>query len=97
MEKNPNLKKKTAVAIAYDPNEMAPKILATGKGVVAERILDHAKEADVPIHKDERLAATLSRLEIGEFIPKELYEVVAEVLVYVDRVERMKEYMGGKQ
>ena len=84
-------KVKTAVAIAYEPGEEAPKILATGKGHVAEKII--AKEQDVPFYKDSKLAATLSKLEIGDMIPPELYEVVAEILVFVDKMDRLKEKM----
>ena len=51
-------KKKTAVALSYDPEETAPKIIATGKGHLAEKIINTAKEADIPIHRDEALADT---------------------------------------
>ena len=54
--------------------------------------IEKAKEHDVPVHKDEKLAATLSKLEIGDYIPKELYGVVAEILVFVDRVEGIKKH-----
>lgn len=84
-------KAKTAVALEYSPQEEAPKIIASGKGLLAEKIIEKAQESHVPIHRDERLANTLSRLEIGEAIPPELYEVVAEVLVFVDRLDRIKE------
>ncbi len=83
-------KKKTAVALSYDPEETAPKIIATGKGHLAEKIINTAKEADIPIHRDEALADTLSRLELGSNIPPELYEVVAEILVFVDKMDRIK-------
>ena len=83
-------KEKTAVAVAYNPGEVAPKILAVGKGEVAERIIETAKENDVPFYKDNKLAETLSKLEIGDAIPPELYEVVAEILVFVDDMDRMK-------
>lgn len=83
-------KEKTAVAISYEPGEKAPKILATGKGQVAEKIIETAKENQVPTYKDNKLAATLSKLQIGEMIPPELYEVVAEILVFVDDMDRMK-------
>ena len=86
-----NSSKKTAVALSYDPKDTAPKIVASGKGKIADRILEKASDADVPIHKDERLAKTLSKLEIGEFIPPQLYGVVAEILVYVDKMETIKE------
>lgn len=81
---------KTAVAIAYEPGEAAPKILATGKGKVAEKIIETAKENKVPTYKDNKLASTLSKLQIGDMIPPELYEVVAEILVFVDNMDRMK-------
>ena len=58
-------KVKTAVAIAYEPGEEAPKILATGKGLIAERIIEKAKAEDVPFYKDSKLAATLSKLDRG--------------------------------
>lgn len=74
----------------YNPEEEAPKVIATGKGVVAERIIERAKEADVPVHRDDRLADTLSRLEIGEMIPPELYDVIAEILVFVDAMDKIK-------
>ena len=83
-------KEKTAVAVAYNPGEVAPKILAVGKGEVAERIIEMAKENDVPFYQDNKLAETLSRLQIGYTIPPELYEVVAEILVFVDDMDRMK-------
>ena len=83
-------KEKTAVAVAYNPGEVAPKILAVGKGEVAERIIETAKENDVPFYQDNKLSETLSRLQIGDTIPPELYEVVAEILVFVDDMDRMK-------
>lgn len=54
-----------AIALSYKAGEEAPKVIATGKGYVAERILDKAKEADIPIHKDEKVANALSDLETG--------------------------------
>ena len=85
----------TAVAIQYDPGDAAPKILATGKGHVAQKIIEEAKKADVPFYKDSKLADTLSRLEIGEAIPPELYEVVAEILVFVDDMDKVKSKLQG--
>ena len=76
--------KKTAVALEYTPGEQAPKVIASGRGYLADKIIDVAKEENVPIHKDEKLARSLSVLDIGEYIPQELYSIVAEVLVFVD-------------
>lgn len=87
-------KTKTAVAIAYEPGEEAPKILALGKGVLADKIIEKAKEADVPLYKDDKLSQTLSKLEIGDMIPPELYSVVAEILVFVDDCDKIKSKMA---
>lgn len=86
-------KKLTAIALEYDPNDQAPKVIASGKGKIAEQIIEKAKDAKVPVHKDDKLAATLSKLEIGMMIPPELYEVVAEILVFVDAMDKIKEKM----
>jgi len=87
-------KSKTAVALSYDPEEPAPKIVAAGKGYLADKIINKAIESNVPLHKDEVLAETLSRLELGSYIPPELYEVVAEILVFVDRMDQLKSEMN---
>ena len=85
------LKKKTAIALEYDPNTSdAPKVVATGTGVLADKIIEEANKAKVPVHKDTKLASTLSKLEIGDMIPPELYEAVAEILVFVDAMEKIQ-------
>lgn len=86
-------KKKQAIALEYDPVDDAPRVLASGTGVLAEKIIEKAKEANVPIHRDDKLADTLSRLEIGDMIPPELYEVVAEILIFVDSMDKLKSKM----
>lgn len=86
-------KPKQAIALEYDPSEDAPKVIASGRGLLAERIIERAKESNVPIHRDDKLADTLSRLEIGEMIPPELYEVVAEILVFVDAMDKIRSKM----
>ena len=83
-------KPKQAIALSYDPADDAPKVVASGRGLLAEKIIEKAKEFDVPIHQDNKLADTLSRLEIGEMIPPELYEVVAEILIFVDYMDKLK-------
>ncbi len=84
-------KVKQAIALEYNPaEEDAPRVIASGRGILAEKIIEKAKENDVPIHRDDKLANTLSRLEIGELIPPELYEVVAEILVFVDSMDKLK-------
>ena len=88
---NQKTKRKQAIALEYNPSEDAPKVIASGQGVLAERIIEKAKEANVPLHKDDKLADTLSRLEIGEMIPPELYEVVSEILVFVDAMDKIRQ------
>lgn len=83
-------KSKIAVALSYNPGDEAPTVIASGKGTLAERIIDTAKDSDVPVYEDEKLAKTLSKLELGDMIPPELYGVVAEILVFVDRMDRIK-------
>lgn len=89
-ENKDNKKAQQAIALEYNPAEDAPRVIASGRGVLAEKIIQKAKESDVPIHRDDKLADTLSRLEIGEMIPPELYEVVAEVLIFVDAMDKLK-------
>lgn len=86
---------KQAIALEYDPSDQAPRVIASGRGILAEKIIEKAKESDVPIHRDDKLADTLSRLEIGEMIPPELYEVVAEILIFVDSMDKIKSKVKG--
>ncbi len=94
MAKETEKKIKQAIALEYDPENEAPTVIASGKGALAERIIEIAKDADVPVHRDDKLADTLSRLDIGEMIPPELYEVVAEILVFVDAMDKIRAKLG---
>ncbi|MVO99177.1 EscU/YscU/HrcU family type III secretion system export apparatus switch protein [Paenibacillus lutrae] len=82
-----------AVALRYAPSEQkAPSVIAKGKGKVAEAIVDKAKENGIPVQEDASLVEVLSKLEIDQEIPAELYQLVAEVLSYIYRSDnRMKE------
>ena len=95
MTEDKNKKVKTAVALEYDPSDDAPRVIASGTGVLAEKIIEKAKESNVPVHQDDKLAQTLSKLEIGEMIPPELYEVVAEILIFVDSMDKIKNKLKG--
>lgn len=81
---------KKAAAIRYEMGEKAPTITAKGKGTVAEKIMEKAEEESIPIYKNEKLADTLTQFDIGTYIPEELYEVVAEILVFIDRLDQNK-------
>ena len=80
---------KKAVAIKYDPSEVAPKVVAKGTGYVAEQILQKAKDNNISIHNDPHLIHLLNFVEIGEHIPDTLYEIVAKVLTYVENIDKM--------
>ncbi len=83
---SPNLpqKKKQALAIHYDKNtDSAPKIVAKGKGVMADKIIELARKHNIPMHEDPDLIEVLSKLDLGQEIPPELYKLIAEVLVFV--------------
>lgn len=80
---------KHATALQYSPEtDAAPKVIATGQGIVAEKIIEKAKEADVPVYQNPNLAQTLSALGIGDQIPPEVYDVVAEILVFIGSVDK---------
>lgn len=81
---------KQAIALEYDPEDIAPRVIATGAGFIAEKIIEAANKENIPVHEDEKLAKTLSSLNVGDAIPPELYEVVAEVLVFVDAMDKLK-------
>lgn len=70
-----------AVALHYSGSG-APRVVAKGGGPVAERIIETAREHNVPLEEDAALAATLSRLDLGREIPRELYVAVAHVLAF---------------
>jgi flagellar biosynthetic protein FlhB len=80
-----------AVALKFDAGQMvAPTVVAKGAGPVAQKIKNVAREHQVPIVEDKPLAQALHKMvEIGEFIPVELYRAVAEVLAYVYRLKGM--------
>lgn len=80
---------KKAVALKYTPGESeAPVVVAKGQGKLAESILDKAKEHGVPVQEDAALVEILSKLDLDQQIPEELYQLVAEVLTYVYRADR---------
>ncbi|MBI4532261.1 MAG: EscU/YscU/HrcU family type III secretion system export apparatus switch protein [Candidatus Latescibacteria bacterium] len=81
--------RKTAVALRYKPVEdVAPKVVAKGRGLIAERIITIAEEYGIPIHEDPSLVEVLVKLDMGMEIPPELYRVVAEILAFVYRMDQ---------
>jgi len=86
----------TAIAILYNENESAaPRVVASGKGLIAEKIIATAKEAGIHIQEDANLVELLAKVPIGDQIPVELYQTVAEVLAFVYRMnERYRDELG---
>ncbi len=78
---------KKAVALTYPKEADAPYISAIAKGHLAERLLEIAREHDVPLVQDEALANVLSLQQVGDVIPEETYEVLAKVFAFVARID----------
>ncbi len=80
-----------AVALQYRRGQdRAPRVTARGRGALAEKILALAREHRIPVQQDRELLDALYRLEINEEIPEELYRVVAEILAFVYRMNKLK-------
>jgi len=78
-----------AVALRYDEQrDAAPRIVAKGAGIVAERIIEVARANGIHVHEDPGLVAALSKLDLEAPIPESLYRAVAEVLAFVYRIDR---------
>jgi len=85
----PNIKK--AVALGYNEQKSkAPKVLATGKGEMAAKLISLAKENGVPIKEDEDLVELLSKLDLGDEIPPNIYKAVAEVFAFIYQMANKK-------
>jgi len=84
--------RKEAVALSYNPiNSDIPKVIAKGKGKIAENILEQAKTHNIPIQEDPNLVQLLGQLDLNETIPEELYQAVAEVFAFIYRLDQLHE------
>ena len=93
-EEKPKEDKRTAIAIRYDVDrDKAPLVLASGRGPVADEILRIAEENRIPLYEDRELASLLAKLELDTEIPPELYVLVAEVLFFVYKLDKMAELL----
>lgn len=85
-------KQRKAAALNYDSSKPnAPRVTATGRGLVAENMLNKAKKESVPIQEDASLAELLGELNINESIPPDLYQAVAEVFAFVYQADQRME------
>jgi flagellar biosynthesis protein len=88
-------KQSRAVALRYDrESQSAPKLLAKGQGAVAERLLAIAMEKGIPLYRDPELLEVLGQLDVGAEIQPELYQAVAEVLIYIYKMNQKKKGLG---
>ena len=79
----------TATALLYEPGDTeAPRVVAAGRGQLAERIIALAEAHDIPLVTDPTLAQTLSKMELNTEIPPELYLAVAQILAFVYRLDK---------
>lgn len=86
-EQERDLARRKAVALRYDAEkDAAPKVIAKGSGLLADRILELAREHNIHIQQDPDLVAVLSKLEVNSDIPENLYRAVAEILAFVYRL-----------
>ncbi len=83
---SPRLGLERAVALGYAPGSgLAPTVVASGRGVIARRLVEIAAEHGVPVREDPDLAALLALVDLGDEIPTELYQAVAEVISFIYR------------
>ncbi|WP_434515366.1 EscU/YscU/HrcU family type III secretion system export apparatus switch protein [Dechloromonas sp. ARDL1] len=76
-----------AIALAYSQTDAAPRVVAKGKGLIAEKIIARAKEHGVYVHESPELVALLTQVDLDEHIPPQLYMAVAELLAWLYRIE----------
>jgi len=89
MENKNDKKVSKAAALHYDMEDGgAPKIVASGSGETADKIIETAKKNNVPVLKDDALAQVLTKLTIGDEIPSELYNVVAEIFLFIFSMDK---------
>ena len=81
-------RRSAAVALAYGTGDAAPRVLAKGRGLIAEAIIARAKDSAVYVHESPELVALLMQVNIDEHIPPQLYVAVAELLAWLYRHDR---------
>lgn len=84
----------SAAAIRYLPDDYAPRVVAKGRGAVAEAIIERARASGVYVHESPELVALLMRVDLDSHIPPQLYMVIAELLVWLYRLEQEEAQSG---
>ena len=80
----------TAVALAYQSGDSAPKIVAKGRGLIAEQIIARAREHGVFVHESKEMVSLLMQVDLDDRIPPALYRAVAELLAWLYHIESAK-------
>ena len=83
-------KRQMAVALAYHSHEAAPKLVAQGRGLIAQAIIERAKQHGVYVHESKELVGLLMQVELDQHIPPQLYMAVAELLAWLYRLEHLE-------
>ena len=89
-----NHQQQQAVALAYESGEFAPRVLAKGRGAIAEHIIGIAQEKGVFVHESKELVSMLMQVDLDEHIPPELYQAIAEILTWLYRLESGEDVVG---
>ncbi len=79
--------RRRASALHYRPGDAAPRVVATGSGLVAERLIAAAREAGVPVREDAALTRALEALDLGDAVPEAMWTAVAEALAWAYRLD----------
>ena len=87
MEASELKKRKRSVALAYDTADRAPRVVASGSGEMAKKILALAEEHNIPVKQDDSLVELLSKLELKAEIPENTYRAVATILAFLYRAD----------
>lgn len=86
--------RQAAVALAYHSGEAAPTVVAKGRGLLAQAIIERARECGVYVHESPELVSLLMQVDLDQHIPPELYLAVAELLAWLYRIERGEPPLG---
>lgn len=87
MDKNNPKLVQQAVALAYEHGDFAPKVVASGRGIVAEQIIHTAMENDIFIHESKELVSLLMQVDLDDYVPEEMYRAIAEILAWIYELE----------
>ena len=81
-------KRREAIALAYQTGDTSPRVVAKGRGLIAQAIIERAREHGVFVHESEDLVGLLMQVELDANIPPQLYQAVAELLAWIYRLEQ---------